>query len=112
MGDGQHGWAAAEWIAMIRNMFVREEESRLIFGSGVFPEWLESDEPIRFGPTPTPYGDVSLSIESGDNVIGVHWDADWRNKPDAIRVTLPEYPDELIENPTEAGSVELQKVTA
>ncbi|MFP5344729.1 MAG: hypothetical protein ACLGGU_03675, partial [Gammaproteobacteria bacterium] len=30
MGDGQHVWAAAEWVLMIRNCFVREEEDRLI----------------------------------------------------------------------------------
>lgn len=25
MGDGQHGWAAAEWVQLVRNLFVREE---------------------------------------------------------------------------------------
>jgi hypothetical protein len=42
MGDGQHGWAAAEWVLMIRNLFVREEGKKLILGSGVFPRWLEN----------------------------------------------------------------------
>ena len=35
MGDGQHGWAAAEWVMMMRNCFVREEGDRLIIGSGI-----------------------------------------------------------------------------
>src|SRR5690606_18537012 len=39
MGDGQHGWAAAEWIMMIRNAFVREESDRLIIGSGLLGSW-------------------------------------------------------------------------
>jgi len=29
MGDGQHVWAAAEWVLMMRNCFVREEGARL-----------------------------------------------------------------------------------
>ncbi|MDX1698026.1 MAG: hypothetical protein R3308_07040, partial [Thiohalobacterales bacterium] len=32
MGDGQHVWAAAEWLLMLRNCFVREEGERLIIG--------------------------------------------------------------------------------
>src|SRR6185436_20954594 len=35
MGDGQHVWAAAEWVLMLRNLFVREEGDRLILGSGL-----------------------------------------------------------------------------
>ena len=50
MGDGQHGWAAAEWVMMIRNMFVREEGDRLIVGSGLFAEWFETDDDIYFRP--------------------------------------------------------------
>ncbi|MCA1765385.1 MAG: hypothetical protein LC633_03905, partial [Desulfobulbaceae bacterium] len=29
MGDGQHGWAAAEWLMLIRNMFVMDDGDRL-----------------------------------------------------------------------------------
>ena len=32
MGDGQHVWAAAEWIIMVRNLFIREEGNTLLFG--------------------------------------------------------------------------------
>ena len=56
MGDGQHGWAAAEWVMMIRNCFVREEGDRLIIGSGLFAEWLDGDDELSFGPTLTPWG--------------------------------------------------------
>ncbi|MCF7805282.1 MAG: hypothetical protein K9N46_09885 [Candidatus Marinimicrobia bacterium] len=112
MGDGQHGWAAAEWIVMIRNMFVREEDSRLILGSGIFPEWLESEATIRFGPTPTPFGNITVSIDSDEGARIVHWDADWRNKPNTLEVSLPGAPPETIQNPTETGFVEVPAVTA
>src|SRR6185436_19157557 len=41
MGDGQHVWAAAEWIMMVRNCFVLEEASsnRLILGAGIPIAW-------------------------------------------------------------------------
>ena len=35
MGDGQHGWAAAEWVMMIRNLFVREEGRSAGHGFGI-----------------------------------------------------------------------------
>ena len=37
MGDGQHGWAAAEWVMMLRNLFVREEGRDLLIGTGLLP---------------------------------------------------------------------------
>ncbi len=62
MGDGQHGWAAAEWVMMIRNLFVREEQDKLILGSGIFPEWLDPGTPLVFGPGPTPCGPVTVRL--------------------------------------------------
>lgn len=63
MGDGQHGWAAAEWIMMIRNLFVREEGDMLVLGSGIFPEWLAEGQTVSFGPTLTPHGSLSVSFQ-------------------------------------------------
>jgi hypothetical protein len=42
MGDGQHVWAAAEWLLMLRNCFVREEPAAdgLILASGIPQAWL------------------------------------------------------------------------
>ena len=42
MGDGQHAWAAAEWIMMMRNCFLREDAGagRLVLGAGILPQWL------------------------------------------------------------------------
>ncbi|HZK13899.1 MAG TPA: hypothetical protein VFC55_05235, partial [Desulfobaccales bacterium] len=64
MGDGQHSWAAAEWILMIRNCFVREEGDGLVLGAGIAPQWLDSKETLSFGPAPTPFGIIQVSVES------------------------------------------------
>jgi hypothetical protein len=69
MGDGQHVWAAAEWIMMLRNCFVREEGDRLVLASGIPPEWSAAGEPMEFGPTPTPLGTVSVRfVLDGDRL--------------------------------------------
>jgi hypothetical protein len=88
MGDGQHGWAAAEWVMMVRNCFVREEAGRLIIGSGVFPEWLGTRDDLQFGPTLTPWGHVSIRIlPSAEPTLLI--DGRWNGAPPAVDVALP-----------------------
>lgn len=89
MGDGQHGWAAAEFLMMIRSMFVREESGRLVIGSGVFPEWIETGDPVFFGPTATPFGPVSVSIQKTDQGAKVTVDNQWRSDPPEIEIRIP-----------------------
>ncbi len=91
MGDGQHAWAAAEWIMMVRNCFVREEEEsgRLIIGSGIAPRWLAAGRPLRFGPAPTAWGTVSVAIEPGTGGVRVRWEAAWRGAAPTVEIRLP-----------------------
>jgi hypothetical protein len=89
MGDGQHGWAAAEWVMMVRNSFVREEGDQLILGSGLFPEWLESHEEVSFGPTPTPWGAVTIRLQPSDSGVVLAIDAEWRGAAPRIDVLVP-----------------------
>ena len=98
MGDGQHGWAAAEWVQIVRNLFVREEEDKLILGSGLFPPWLQAPEDLAFGPTPTPFGDVSLKILKRDHGLLVEGDARWRKGPCDMEIRVPGYRTEKIQN--------------
>ena len=92
MGDGQHGWAAAEWIQMIRNLFVREEGSRLIVGSGIFSEWIEKRQPIRFGPTLTPDGPLSIRMEKEKKGrLAVMLEADKENVSPGAEICVPGY---------------------
>jgi hypothetical protein len=91
MGDGQHGWAAAEWVMMIRNLFIREEGDRLILGSGVFPEWLESGKELHFGPTLTPYGRVSVSLDQEGGETVLQMDAAWHEEAPEVKIQVPGY---------------------
>jgi hypothetical protein len=89
MGDGQHGWAAAEWLMMIRNMFIREEHDRLIVGSGILAAWRETDEDLHFGPTLTPWGAVTVRVvrPASDPLLTI--DGHWRGQAPRIDVAVP-----------------------
>ncbi|MEW5804822.1 MAG: hypothetical protein AB1847_22265 [bacterium] len=89
MGDGQHVWAAAEWIMMMRNMFVREEGERLILASGIAREWLDQEQALEFGPTLTPWGGISLKVEPHPQKVVLTWQASWRQQAPVLEVRLP-----------------------
>jgi hypothetical protein len=73
---------------------VREEDDRLVIGGGIPPVWLAGDQPLAFGPTPTPYGPVRVAIEPQGESVVVRWEASWRGgRPPAIVVALPERPE-------------------
>lgn len=89
MGDGQHVWAAAEWVVMIRNCFLREEGRSLVIGAGLLPEWLEDGATLHFGPAPTAFGTVTLTIGVRAGRGHVEWEADWRGPPPRLDIALP-----------------------
>ena len=92
MGDGQHIWASAEWVLMIRNMFVREEENSkaVILCSGIPEGWLLDQNVIYFGYTLTVYGKIAVTITYGEK-IRVSWDAQWYGEVPRIEVHFPGY---------------------
>lgn len=89
MGDGQHVWAAAEWVLMIRNCFVREEGNRLILCSGIPRDWLDKNQTIAFGPAPTSFGDIQISIKPQGEGVLIEWCGAWFAKEPPIDIQLP-----------------------
>ncbi len=91
MGDGQHVWAASEWILMMRNCFLREDRDNhvLILCPGVLPYWYAKQNHISFGPAPTAFGDVSLSITSHSGELIIEWNGHWHRESPLIEIHLP-----------------------
>jgi len=91
MGDGQHTWAAAEWIMMVRNCLLYEEtaERRLVIGAGLLPEWLHEGNSMSVGPAFTLWGPVQVTIEASVQTVDVRWNGQWRGDPPAIEVRVP-----------------------
>jgi hypothetical protein len=97
MGDGQHGWAAAEWVMMMRNLFVREEGDKIVIGAGIFPEWLHpSGGRIGFGPTLTPFGSIRVEIDNDNAAPHLKLDAVWTNEPAEVEIQIPGYRKQLV----------------
>ncbi|MEO7597873.1 MAG: hypothetical protein ABIV50_03005 [Opitutus sp.] len=88
MGDGQHIWAAAEWLMLVRNLFVREEADTLVIGAGVRPEWIKAGV-VEFGDTLTPHGSVNVRFtQTGANVLA-EVNGSWRGQPPTRVISLP-----------------------
>jgi hypothetical protein len=89
MGDGHHVWASAEWVLMMRNLFIREEGRILIIGSGLTDEWLRSGKPLSFGPAPTSFGTLTVSVKPSEQGVIVSWEGKWHAQPSCVMVRLP-----------------------
>ena len=99
MGDGQHGWAASEWVMILRSLFVREEDGGLILGSGLDPAWLQANEPLEFGPTLTPFGQLSVyAIGTGQDRAKVRISGTVDPEQTSIEVALPGYSSQHIQS--------------
>ncbi|MGA1875331.1 MAG: hypothetical protein ACMUIA_06975, partial [bacterium] len=103
MGDGQHIWAAAEWILMMRHLFIREEGNRLILACGITRNWLDQPESLFCGPTLTPYGTLSLTIDPKPDKVILSWQASWRRQPPILEIKIPGLPCRLITDPTQTS---------
>jgi hypothetical protein len=91
MGDGQHVWAASEWLLFWRNAFVHESPEGLTLGRGLPAEWLNSGQRLRFGPTPTRFGPVSVSINTAAEPTEITCTGDWFDQPPRIDIHLADH---------------------
>jgi hypothetical protein len=90
MGDGQHVWAASEWILMLRNCFVREEGEDLVLCAGLPLQWTrDQSSPMRLGPVSTEFGTITVHAEPAGDQLRISWDAQWRNAPRRIVIAAP-----------------------
>jgi hypothetical protein len=63
MGDGHHGWAAAEVVLFLRDCLLREKDGRLQLLSGTTPSMITQEQPIVVDQAPTTFGPVSFSLD-------------------------------------------------
>jgi len=106
MGDGQHVWAAAEWLMAMRALFVREEGRTLVIGSGLPPEWLDDGGRLGFGPTATPWGPVTVELVHGRGGHTVRVEGAWRDTPPRLRSCVPGYGE--VDLPADGAAVALE----
>ena len=108
MGDGQHGWAAAEWLLMMRNLFIREEEGELLVGTGLPAEWLQNGEHLACHRTAIASGLISLDMNVEAEALTVTWSAQWHT-PQTLHFRIPGFESQT--HATSEGSVRLSRNT-
>ncbi|MFH1428166.1 MAG: hypothetical protein ABIH39_00305 [Candidatus Margulisiibacteriota bacterium] len=91
MGDGHHGWAAADFLILVRNMLFMEKEEKLELLPCVDDEWFSPGKKIVVANAPTYFGTINFQIKTHRN-MRVELDADFNFHylPEAIEVNLPE----------------------
>lgn len=113
MGDGHHVWASAEWVLMVRNCFVREEDDILVLGSGIPQRWLESGEAASFGPAPTRFGTVSVEVQQGDDGSAeLRWHGQWHGRAPDLNIRVPGYEPARVAADSDASSVRLRPASS
>ena len=84
-----HGWFAAKYRALLRNMLVREENSRLHLLSVASPEWLKNGDTIAVRRAPTAFGTVNFTLVARQNGATLILQNNFLNPPDSLVLHLP-----------------------
>ncbi len=63
IGDGHHGWAAADFILLIRNILFFEENDNLVITPVLPKEWVKAGNKIKLEKAPSYFGLINYEIE-------------------------------------------------
>jgi hypothetical protein len=98
-----HGWFAADYRNLLRNMMLREDGDTLHLLSAVSPEWIGSGKRIRVERAPSSFGmtDFTLRMTSENSAVLELKDI-WQNAPRALVLHLPWFMQ--TESPTADGA--------
>jgi hypothetical protein len=89
-----HGWFAADYRNLLRNMMVREEGDTLHLLSAVSPEWIGAGKRIRVERAPSYFGSLDFSLEMPDESSAVlHVGSSFEQAPRVLVLHLPWFMD-------------------
>jgi len=84
-----HGWFAAKFRTLLRNMLVREEGNKLHLFSVISPSWIKEGECIAVENAPTNFGKVSFSLEVVKDGACLNIESNFRENPKQILFHIP-----------------------
>jgi hypothetical protein len=84
-----HGWFAAKYRSLLRNMLVREENNQLHLLSVVSPDWLKAGDTLAIRRAPTAFGEVNYSLIAADKGATMTFDNRIISAPDSIVLHFP-----------------------
>lgn len=89
MNLSPHGWFAAEYRILLRNMMVREQNDTLHLLSAISPEWVKKGEKLVVNHAPTYFGHVNFSLSFGKKSAILELNNHFEKSPSAILLHLP-----------------------
>ena len=74
-----HGWWAAEYVTLLRNMLVREEGNGVMLMSAVSPSWLKPGQVVAVREVPTTFGTVAFTLRTTGTGATLTWRSSLRS---------------------------------
>ena len=68
-----HGWWAAEYVTLLRNMLVREDGNGIVLMSAISPSWLRAGQVVAVREVPTSFGTVAFTLAPNANGATLSW---------------------------------------
>jgi len=87
MGDGHHGWAAAELLNLVRTMLVHETEDGLALASMIPTTWY--GQGVEVHDAPTRFGTLSFAIRWHGERPALLWELTPHDPEAAVVLTCP-----------------------
>ncbi len=84
-----HGWFAAKYRALLRDMLVREQGRELHLASTLSPEWAKPGHAITVKRAPTYFGQVNYRLEFANDGATLRLDNQFTEAPQDIVVHVP-----------------------
>ncbi len=84
-----HGWFAAKYRILLRNMLLREEGKNLHLCSVLSPSWLREDQGIEVTDAPTNFGSLNFYFTAEKGAGRIILNPKFRDKPEEIILHLP-----------------------
>ena len=84
-----HGWFAADYIALIRNMLVREQGDELHLLSVLSPDWVRPGDTVEVKNAPTAFGTVAFKGTFRPTGMSLDLQLNLRRQPEKIVLHTP-----------------------
>ncbi len=84
-----HGWFAADYVALLRNMLVREQGHNLHLLSALSLDWTKPGDTIKVSNAPTEFGRMGMECKFTRSGVRIDLETDFQQKPVHIVVHLP-----------------------
>ena len=84
-----HGWFAADYIAVVRNMLLRSHRRTLNIFSVLSPAWTRPGDILSLRNAPTRFGKIDLFAAFSTNSMQLRIDSHFRTPPAQLRLHFP-----------------------